>query len=134
MLYLPLLIIIPVGVIGYIGYESIIYFLSKENKIIENYVWCIFLIAIAMAYFEIYYAWVKVQMKSAFGNFMKEVFHRVLILLLLFGVYFEWLTAEQFIWSLVFVYFSRLLFMKLYAVKLKFPTLIFRFLKTRFLF
>jgi len=129
MLYLPLLIIIPVGVLGYFGYEHIVYFLSKENKIIENYVWCIFLIAIAMAYFEIYYAWVRVQMKSALGNFMKEVFHRVLIMLLLFAVYFEWLTAEHFIWSLVFVYFSRLLFMKLYAVRLKFPNLFFSFPK-----
>lgn len=129
MLYLPLLIILPVGVIGYVGYESIVYFLSKENEIIENYVWCIFLIAIAMAYFEIYYAWVKVQMKSALGNFMKEVFHRVLIMLLLIGVYFEWLTAKEFIWSLVLVYFSRLLFMKLYAVRLKFPSLLFSFPK-----
>jgi O-antigen/teichoic acid export membrane protein len=129
MLYLPLLIIIPVGVLGYVGYESIVYFLSKENEIIENYVWSIFLIAIAMAYFEIYYAWVKVHMQSVLGNFMKEVFHRFLIMLLLFGVYFEWLTVEHFIWSLVLVYFSRLLFMKLYAVRLKFPNLVFSFPK-----
>lgn len=129
MLYLPLLIIIPVGILGYIGYGSIVHFLSNENDIIEEYVWCIFLIAIAMAYFEIYYAWVKVHMKSAFGNFMKEVFHRVLIMGLLIAVYFEWLTVEHFIWSLVFVYFSRLLFMKLYAVSFKFPNFIFSFPK-----
>lgn len=129
MLYLPLLIVIPVGIVGYFGYESIVYFLSKENEIIEEYVWSIFLIAIAMAYFEIYYAWVKVHMQSVLGNFMKEVFHRVFIMLLLFGVYFKWLTVEQFIWSLVLVYFSRLLFMKLYAVRLKFPSFIFSFPK-----
>lgn len=129
MLYLPLLIVIPVGIVGYFGYESIVYFLSKENEIIEEYVWSIFLIAIAMAYFEIYYAWVKVHMQSVLGNFMKEVFHRVFIMLLLFGVYFKWLTVEQFIWSLVLVYFSRLLFMKLYAVRLKFPSFIFTFPK-----
>lgn len=129
MLYLPLLIVIPVGIVGYVGYESIVYFLSKENEIIEEYVWSIFLIAIAMAYFEIYYAWVKVHMQSVLGNFMKEVFHRVFIMLLLFGVYFKWLTVEQFIWSLVLVYFSRLLFMKLYAVRLKFPSFIFSFPK-----
>jgi O-antigen/teichoic acid export membrane protein len=129
MLYLPLLIVIPVGIVGYVAYESIVYFLSKENEIIKEYVWSIFLIAIAMAYFEIYYAWVKVHMQSVLGNFMKEVFHRVLIMLLLFGVYFEWLTVEQFIWSLVLVYFSRLLLMKLYAIRLKFPSFIFTFPK-----
>lgn len=129
MLYLPLLVIIPVGILGYIGYESIVYFLSNENEIIEDYVWGIFLIAIAMAYFEIYYAWVKVHMKSALGNVMKEVFHRVLVMLLLFGVYFELLSVKNFIWSLVLVYFSRLLFMKLYAMRLSFPSLTFTFPK-----
>ncbi len=129
MMYLPLLVIIPVGLIGFFGYESIVSFLSKENKIIENYVWCIFLIAIAMAYFELFYSLVKVQMKSVFGNFMKEVFHRVLIMLLLLGVHFELLTVEYFIWSLVLVYFSRLLFMKLYAINLKFPKFVFCFPK-----
>lgn len=129
MFYLPLLIIIPVGVIGYMGYEHIVFFLSEENEIIEDYVLSIFLIAIAMAYFEIYYAWVKVHMKSVIGNFLKEVFHRVLIMLLLFGVYFKWLTVEAFIWSLVLVYFLRLLLMKFYAFRLKFPSILFSFPK-----
>src|SRR5690606_11674406 len=39
MLYLPLLVISPVGILGYFGYEFIAGFLAKENPIIENYVW-----------------------------------------------------------------------------------------------
>src|SRR5690606_14519409 len=125
-LYLPLLVIIPVGLIGYLGYNTIVGFLARENPIIEAYVWSIYLIAIAMAYFVLFYAWVRVHMKSAFGNFMKEVFHRVLISFLLFAVYLEWLTPSQFIWSLVFVYFSRMLVIEIYAFKLHFPKLTFK--------
>lgn len=125
MLYLPLLVIIPVGILGYLGYEMIVNFLAEENPIIENYVWMIYLIAIAMAYFEVFYAWVRVEMQSVFGNFMKEVYHRVVISGLLFAVYFDLLSQEQFIWSLVAVYFSKMLIMKLYAMRIRFPKLTF---------
>ncbi|PKP25561.1 MAG: sugar isomerase [Bacteroidetes bacterium HGW-Bacteroidetes-2] len=125
MLYLPLLLIIPVGFIGYLGYDSIVGFLSKENSIIENYVWTIYLIAVTMAYFEIFYAWVKVKMQSVFGNFMREVFHRIVITALLFLVHFKILTVEQFVWSLVGVYFARAMIMKWYAIRVKFPKLTF---------
>jgi len=129
MLYLPLLLIIPIGFVGYLGYDIIVGFLSKENAIIEDFVWTIYLIAIAMAYFEIFYAWVKVKMQSVFGNFMREVFHRVLITVLLFMVYFKVLTVEEFVWSLVGVYFLRAILMQWYALRVKFPKLTFVFPK-----
>lgn len=131
MLYLPLLIIIPVGIVGVFAYESIAAFLAKENEIIQNFVSSIFLIAVAMAYFEVFYAWAKVHMQSVFGNFMKEVFHRIIIMILLFAVYFEYLDADAFVWSLVWVYFFRMLVMKIYAYQLKFPKLIFQFPKNK---
>lgn len=127
MLYLPLLMIIPVGFIGVFASESISSFLAKENEVIKNYVPSIFLIAVAMAYFEVFYAWSKVHLRSAFGNFMKEVFHRVVIMILLFAVYFEFIDTNEFIWSLVGVYFLRTVVMKLYAYSLKFPKVIFKF-------
>jgi O-antigen/teichoic acid export membrane protein len=127
MLYLPLLMIIPVGLIGVFAYESISSFLAKENEVIRDFAPSIFLIAIAMAYFEVFYAWSKVHMKSAFGNFMKEVFHRVVIMMLLFAVYFDCINANEFVWSLVGVYFLRAVGMKWYAYKLKFPKIIFNF-------
>src|SRR5690606_29916864 len=36
-LYLPLLVIIPIGFMGYLGYDVIVRFLSKENPIIQDY-------------------------------------------------------------------------------------------------
>jgi O-antigen/teichoic acid export membrane protein len=79
-----------------------------------------------MAYFELFFAWSKVQMKTVFGNFMKEVFHRVGVMLLLFAVYFEWITIEQFINGIVGVYILKMLVMKLYAFSLKIPVLKFQ--------
>lgn len=121
MLYFPLIVIIPVGLLGYIGFETITSFLASENPIVEDYVLVIYLTAIAMAYFEVFYAWAKVEMQSVFGNFMKEVYHRAVISVLLFGVYFDMLTQGQFIWALVLVYVSRTLIMKLYAFRIRFP-------------
>lgn len=126
MLFLPLAFIIPVGIIGYFAYDAIISLLSSENPIVENYIWHIFVLAIAMAYFEIFFAWTKVQMQTVFGNLMKEVFHRVCIMLLLFAVYLDWLTVDQFIIALVGVYILRMVIMKLYAFSVRFPKLKFQ--------
>tara|TARA_R110000850_G_scaffold80862_1_gene173573 strand:- start:119997 stop:121451 length:1455 start_codon:yes stop_codon:yes gene_type:complete len=126
MLFLPLALILPIGLIGFIGYETITRFLAKENAIIEDYAWIIYLTAVAMAYFEIFYAWTRVKMKSATGNLLKEVFHRVLITVLLFGVYIDWFSVHLFIWLLVVVYFLRMLIMMVFALKLHFPKLSFR--------
>ncbi len=89
MLFLPLLLIIPIGVIGIFSYDIVGEVLSQKNPIIKDYVWYIFVSAIAMAYFEVFFAWSKTQMLTVFGNFMKEVFHRFGVMLLLFAVDFE---------------------------------------------
>lgn len=121
MLFLPLVFIIPSTLIGYFAYDTIGSLLSKENSIVENYVWHIFVLAIAMAYFEIFFAWSKVQMQTVFGNLMKEIFHRVGTMILLFCVYMEWLSVDEFILGLVAVYVLRMLVMKLYAYSIRFP-------------
>lgn len=126
MLFLPLMFIIPVGLIGYFAYDAIGGLLSKENPIVENYVWHIFILAIAMAYFEIFFAWSKVQMQTVFGNLMKEVFHRVGTMILLLSVYMGWLSVDQFIIGLVGVYVLRMVIMKLYAYSVRFPKLKFQ--------
>ncbi|MBC2844932.1 polysaccharide biosynthesis C-terminal domain-containing protein [Winogradskyella flava] len=126
MLFLPFVFIIPIALIGYSSYDAIGALLSNENKIAEHYVWHIFVLAIAMAYFEIFFAWSKVQLQTVFGNLMKEVFHRVCIMILLFAVYFEWLTVNQFILALVGVYVVRMLIMMLYAFSIRFPKLKFQ--------
>ena len=125
MLFLPLLMIIPLGLIGYIAFEIISNFLSETNPIIKDYVWLIYIAAIAFSYFEVFYSWTKVHMNSVFGNFMKEVFHRAGVMVLLFCLYFQVMNIEAFVYAVVGVYVLRMLIMKLYAYYVRRP--IFRF-------
>lgn len=127
MLFLPLALIIPIGFVGYLGYDAIANWLASENVIIKDYLWFIFIVAFSMAYFEVFFAWVKVQMKTVFGNFMKEVFHRVGIMILLFALFFNWINVEQFLIGLVGVYVLRMLFMLINAFYIRLP--VFRFYK-----
>ncbi|MCP4976942.1 MAG: lipopolysaccharide biosynthesis protein [Maribacter sp.] len=127
MLLLPLLLIIPIGLFAYIFNDAIGGFISQENSLVKDYVLHIFLIGMAMAYFEVFYAWAKVQMKSVFGNFMKEVFNRIGVMGLLLLVYFDVISVDFFLKALVVLYLLRTLIMKLYAYKLKMPKLNFDF-------
>ncbi|MFL0352726.1 lipopolysaccharide biosynthesis protein [Xanthomarina sp. GH4-25] len=123
MLFLPLLVIIPMGLIGCLAFDFISTWLAGDNIIVIDYVWLIYISAVAFAYFEVFYAWSKVQMQTVFGNFMKEVFHRLCITILLLILYAGYLTINQFIYSIVGVYILRMLIMKLYAFSLRFPKL-----------
>lgn len=129
MLLLPLLLIIPIALLSFMAEDAIGLFLANKNLIVKDYVWYIFLIAIAMAYFEIFYAWSKVQMRSVFGNFMKEVFVRVGVSVLLLLVYFDVISVSVFLKALVGVYLLRTFLMKLYVVRFKMIRIQFRFPK-----
>lgn len=122
MLFLPLFLIIPLAAFTNLAHNQIAEWISKENPITKNYIWLIYVTAIAFAYFEVLYAWSKVQLQSVFGNFIKEVFHRVAIMLLLFAHHFKYITVDEFIYSITVVYFIRLLIMAIYAFSLQKPT------------
>ena len=117
MVFLPLILIVPIGAISYLTNETIGDFLSKENPIVKWYVWHIFIIGVAMAYFEVFYAWAKVQMKSVFGNFMKEVFSRIVISVLLLMVYWDVISVLTFLNAMVGMYILRTLIMQAYALR-----------------
>ena len=117
----PIFIIIPIGFIGTVFYEGISTALSVKNELIKEYTYLIFLIAIFMGYFEVFYAWTKVQMNSVFGNFIKEIFARVGVTILLFAVYYKWIDTNQFIYGVVIIHFLRMLIMKLYAYYIYMP-------------
>ena len=124
-LVLPLLIAIPLGFLGNVFYEQISLLLSEKNPVIKDYTYIIYLVAIATAYFEVFYAWSKVQLRSVFGNFIKEMYNRLATMSLLFCVYFEFITEGEFIYYLTAAYFLRLLIMMLYAFKLYVPKISF---------
>ena len=123
-LILPLVVIIPLAFIGVFLYESIANWLSAENPLIKNYSYLIFIIAIFIGYFEVFYSWTKVQFNSVFGNFIKEIFTRICTSFLLVAVYFNWISNEQFIYAIVVVYGVRTVIMKLYAIYIYMPKLV----------
>jgi O-antigen/teichoic acid export membrane protein len=125
-LFLPILIIIPLGIVGVLAYEFIADWLSQENIIIKKYTYLIFLVAIFMGYFEVFYAWSKIRMQSVFGNFIKEIFARISATFLLLAVYFELITQTEFIYAIVIVYFIRMVVMMLYAFSIYKPTFVFK--------
>jgi O-antigen/teichoic acid export membrane protein len=126
-LVLPLFIAIPVGFLGVAFYEKISQLLAQENSMISDYTYIIYLVAITTAYFEVFYAWSKVQMQSVLGNAIKELFSRIMILLLLTLVWLEVINQHQFILYLTASYFLRMFVMQLYAFKLYTPKFSFHF-------
>ena len=120
-LLIPLIFIVPLAFIGTIFYSQIAQFLARENIIIEQYTFLIFAIAIFMGYFEVFYAWSRVQLKSVFGGFVKEIFARVCVTGLLLGVYLGWIGNETFVYSVAVVYLLRMIIMKIYALRVYCP-------------
>ena len=131
VLLLPLLTIIPLTLILLFFYKQIAQLLSIENPIIYDYVWLVPVIGLCMGYFEIFYAWVKVNMRSVLGNFIKEVFLRVLISIFLFAVYFNYITVEQFVYITVGIYLATTLMMLYFAIRVKSMSLTFVFPENR---
>ena len=68
MLVMPLFLIVPITFITYFFYDQIAFLILKENPEIKPFLWLIPIIGICMGYFEVYYAWVKVHMKSVIGS------------------------------------------------------------------
>jgi O-antigen/teichoic acid export membrane protein len=126
MLWMPLLLIVPITSITYFFYDEIAFYILKENPTVEPFLWLIPIIGICMGYFEVYYAWVKVHMQSVFGNFISEVLVRIIVMVMLFGVHWNWLTKNAFIYGLVIAYFLQFAVMKGYAMYVKMPTLSFK--------
>jgi len=123
MLLLPLLLMLPFALLSYFANDAIGDLLSKKNPIVHDYVWHIFLAGTAMAYFEVFYAWARIQLKSVFGNFMKEIFCRVGQSVLLILLLFKYITIDVFINGLVGFYLLRTLIMKIYAYRIRKPKL-----------
>ena len=117
----PFIVIIPMFLIGFLFFDEILFFLSKRNIIVKKFIWLIPFIGLCMAYFEIFYAWLRVHMHSVFGNFIKEVGLRSASLFLLIGVYYNWITVEGFVYATAVVYFLALLITMIYAFRIQKP-------------
>ena len=121
IIFIPLIIILPVSFLVVQMHDTIGSFLSMQNPIIESYVWVIFLVSFATSYFEVFYAWSRVQLKSVFGNALKEIYPRVSVFILLVLVSLDIIEKENFVWLLTGLYFLRLLIMIIYSLSLYKP-------------
>ena len=117
----PLVLTIPLLLLGLFFYDEISLFVTKKNPIVKEFIYLIPFIGLCMAYFEIFYAWARVHMHSVFGNFIKEVGLRLFSLIALVGMYFGWITAIEFIYLTAGIYFVALLITMLYAFRVKKP-------------
>jgi O-antigen/teichoic acid export membrane protein len=125
LLFFPLVFIIPLGTLFYVFYDSISYSWVAENPILKPFFWLIPVVGLFMAYFEIFYAWVKVHMQSVIGNFISEVLVRLIVMVLLFAVNLNWIAKDTFVYCVAFAYLVQLITMKIYAISVKMP--VFRF-------
>jgi len=123
MLFLPLALIIPLGLGFYIFYDDISHSWIRENPTLKPFFWLIPIIGLFMAYFELFYAWAKVHMQSVIGNFISEVLVRLTVMGLLIAVHFEWIAKDTFVYCVALAYFAQLIGMKLYAISVKMPVL-----------
>ena len=121
IIFIPLIIILPVSFLVVQMHDTIGSFLSMQNPIIESYVWVIFLVSFSTSYFEVFYAWSRVQLKSVFGNALKEIYPRISVFILLVLVSLDVLEKENFVWFLTGLYFLRLLIMIIYSLSLYKP-------------
>ena len=131
IIFLPLFIAIPIGYFWSFFHNWIMSYVmesgSKENLIVENYTIYIYIIAVSCAYFEVFYSWSRVQMQSVFGNILKELYNRVAVMVLLFTVYFNLITKEEFLVYMAAAYIFRVLLMMIYAFRLYTPKFTFSF-------
>lgn len=123
MLVLPLALIIPIGLLFYFFYDPIAASWIEENPTLKPYFWLIPFVGLFMAYFEVFYAWVKVHMKSVIGNLISEVLVRVIVMVLLFSVHFNWIEKSTCVYGIALAYFAQVIVMKIYAISVKMPVL-----------
>ena len=106
--------------------NQILDFLSNSNKTILRFPVLILSVAIATAYFEIFFSWLRVHLQSVFGNFLKEVYPRLLTLVLLLLYVFGTLDLDNFIVYLIVGYYLRLVVIGIYCFKVDTPSFQFK--------
>jgi len=123
MLFFPLVLILPISLVFYFFYTPISNGWVIENPSLKPFFWLIPVVGLFMAYFEVFYAWVKVHMKSVVGNLISEVLYRFVIMILLIAVHFDWITKDTCVYGIALSYLAQLIGMKLYAFSVKRPVL-----------
>ena len=128
-LIIPFIVTIIVIPIFYLYYEQIKNVLFQSENTLSKYAYVILFIAVSTSFFEIFYSWVRVKLKSVFGNFLKELYPRLLITSLLILYTLDFLNFESFILFLISGYYLRLLIVMIYSFIINKPKISFYFKK-----
>lgn len=114
---LPLIIIIPLFIVLFFQYDYLAQMLSAKNAIIYDFLWVLLLVAVAMGYFEIFYAITRIHLKSIGGNILKEVVLRLIITIFLIAVGYNFISPKDFVFALVYIYFFMTILMAIIALR-----------------
>ena len=120
---IPLIIVLLFIPVFFAYYDVIRQYLFQSDQSLSKYSYVILFIAISTSFFEVFYSWLRVKLKSVFGNFLKELYPRLLIALLLIFYSIGLLNFENFILFLIYGYYLRLLIVIIYSFYVNKPKL-----------
>ena len=126
---IPLIIVLLFIPVFMAYYEEIRQYLFQSDQSLSRYAYVIIFIAVSTSFFEVFYSWLRVKLKSVFGNFLKELYPRLLIALLLISYSIGLLNFESFILYLIYGYYLRLLIVIIYSFYINKPKLNLNFKK-----
>jgi len=117
ILITPILLFLIIGGLFLLFHNTIQNYYLQSNPIIATYSWLILFLGFFSAYFELFFAWIKIHLQSVKGNFIKEIFLRVMVSILLILVHFCVITFPTFIYTLLITYAFRTILMFVIAHK-----------------
>ena len=118
---IPLVIVILFAPVFYAYYDEIRQFLFQNDQSLSQYAYVILFVAVSTSFFEVFYSWLRVKLKSVFGNFLKELYPRLLISFLLISYSYGVLDFENFVLFLIYGYYLRLLIIIIYSFYINKP-------------
>ena len=124
---IPLVIVILFVPIFFNYYDQIRLYLFQSDQSLSKYAYVILFIAVSTSFFEVFYSWLRVKLKSVFGNFLKELYPRLLIAFLLISYSYGILNFENFVLFLIYGYYLRLLIVIIYSFYINKPRISFAF-------
>ena len=124
---IPLVIVLLFVPLFLAYYDDIRQYLFQSDQSLSKYAYVILFIAISTSFFEVFYSWLRVKLKSVFGNFLKELYPRLLIAFLLIFYSIGILNFESFVLFLIYGYYLRLLIVIIYSFYVNKPRLNLKF-------
>ena len=122
VLLFPLVIIALILPFYFQFNTALLELIAGKGNGVSRFPFLILAIAISTAYFEVFFSWLRVHLKTVFGNFLKEVYPRVLVFLLLMTYILEWIDLDGFINFLIIGYYLRLLCVMCYSFFIYIPS------------